>query len=156
MKPDDRKTLIDLGFPLPVDTTLCPLLPCEAEDSAAETPNAGLAAANAGRSGGGGAGPASALSGADDVPLSSDDESLGDDRIRFVISDADARLPRRATDGAAGFDLVSIDEVLLGAWSRALISTGLKVELQKGTYGRIAPRSGVQVWYYSRRWGYRL
>ena len=55
----------------------------------------------------------------------------------------DAVLPERKTPGAVGYDLFSYEEKKLKANERVLVSTGIAIELPKGVYGRIAPRSGL-------------
>jgi deoxyuridine 5'-triphosphate nucleotidohydrolase len=57
----------------------------------------------------------------------------------------DARLPIRATDGAAGYDLAAAEAKVVPAGGRALIATGLQMVIPTGWYGRIAPRSGLAV-----------
>lgn len=54
-----------------------------------------------------------------------------------------AQLPHYAHPGDAGLDLFSVDEVLLQPGARALISTGLALELPPGTEGQVRPRSGL-------------
>ena len=56
-----------------------------------------------------------------------------------------AVLPTRGSDGAAGYDLSSIESIILHPGSRKLISTGISVKLPSGVYGRVAPRSGLTV-----------
>lgn len=57
-----------------------------------------------------------------------------------------AKLPRRGSPGAAGFDLSSTEHVRIHPGCRALISTGIAIRILKhGIYGRIAPRSGLSV-----------
>ena len=58
---------------------------------------------------------------------------------------AHAILPRRATDGSAGYDLFSSDAVTIGPGDLVCVSTGIAIRVPPGTYGRIAPRSGVTV-----------
>ena len=57
----------------------------------------------------------------------------------------DATLPARSTPGAAGYDLFSIDSYVVLPGRRVVVSTGITVHLPPGTYGRIAPRSGLAV-----------
>ena len=56
-----------------------------------------------------------------------------------------ATLPVRSTAGAAGYDLFSIDSYVVLPGRRVVVSTGISVHLPPGTYGRIAPRSGLAV-----------
>lgn len=54
-----------------------------------------------------------------------------------------AKLPVRSSTGAAGYDLASVVDVVVPARGKCLVSTGLQILLPAGTYGRIAPRSGL-------------
>jgi dUTP pyrophosphatase len=56
-----------------------------------------------------------------------------------------ANLPRKGTSGAAGFDLFSVEDLVIYPGSRALVPLGLSIQVPLGTYGRIAPRSGLAV-----------
>ena len=57
----------------------------------------------------------------------------------------DATLPTRGSSGAVGYDLYSIDEVVVPPSQRALDGTGVAVILPMNVYGRVAPRSGLAV-----------
>jgi dUTP pyrophosphatase len=56
-----------------------------------------------------------------------------------------AILPVRGSAQAAGFDLHSTDGYVVLPGNRVVVSTGITVKLPVGTYGRIAPRSGLAV-----------
>ena len=56
-----------------------------------------------------------------------------------------ATLPARATPGAVGYDLFSIDNYVVLPGRRVVVSTGISISLPSGCYGRIAPRSGLAV-----------
>ena len=59
-----------------------------------------------------------------------------------------AKLPSRGSPGAAGYDLYAANPepiVIPQQCGRALVPTGLQVVLPPGTYGRVAPRSGLAV-----------
>tara|TARA_B100001093_G_scaffold407299_1_gene395920 strand:- start:1059 stop:1493 length:435 start_codon:yes stop_codon:yes gene_type:complete len=58
-----------------------------------------------------------------------------------------AQLPSRGSQGAAGYDLYAAnpEPIVVRHSQRALIPTGIQVVLPPGTYGRIAPRSGLAV-----------
>src|ERR1700761_9400644 len=57
------------------------------------------------------------------------------------------QLPAYASEDAAGMDLVAAlpagEEVVLAPGSRALIATGMAIELPKGFEAQIRPRSGL-------------
>ena len=54
----------------------------------------------------------------------------------------DAVIPTRATEGSAGFDLTSVESVLIPAISWRAIAIGLAISVPSDSYARIAPRSG--------------
>ncbi len=64
--------------------------------------------------------------------------------ISFLLTDKHSRLPTKADEGSAGYDLFSIDETIIDPGSWQLVSTGLiwepdsyDIEMQ------IRPRSGM-------------
>jgi dUTP pyrophosphatase len=58
---------------------------------------------------------------------------------------SDAQIPRRANVTDAGYDLSSVETLVIPPASMAIVSTGLVITVPHGTYGRIAPRSGLAV-----------
>lgn len=54
-------------------------------------------------------------------------------------------LPSRATDGAAGHDLMAADGVTVYPGQRAMISTGFAWAIPDGYVGMVRPRSGLAV-----------
>lgn len=60
-----------------------------------------------------------------------------------VRLDPEAFLPVRQTVGSAGYDLHSSANDIIKSKSRKLVSTGLKISIPLGMYGRIAPRSSL-------------
>ena len=56
---------------------------------------------------------------------------------------ADAILPEQAYPGDAGFDLAACERVTLGPGERAVVPTGLAVEIPEGYAGFVQPRSGL-------------
>jgi len=54
-----------------------------------------------------------------------------------------ARLPKRGSALAAGYDLYSAEKKIVPAKSKALVDTQLSIAVPEGTYGRVAPRSGL-------------
>ena len=55
----------------------------------------------------------------------------------------DALVPEQAYDGDAGFDLAACDPVVLEPGQRAVVPTGLAVEIPEGYAGFVQPRSGL-------------
>lgn len=54
-----------------------------------------------------------------------------------------AQPPKRAHDGDAGADLIADEDVVIAPGERALVGTGIAVELEYGTVGLVHPRSGL-------------
>ncbi|CEL06218.1 Putative DUTPase (Dut), putaive [Aspergillus calidoustus] len=54
-----------------------------------------------------------------------------------------ARAPTRGSAFAAGYDLYAAKEAVIPAKGKALVDTGLAIAVPEGTYGRVAPRSGL-------------
>jgi dUTP pyrophosphatase len=54
-----------------------------------------------------------------------------------------AQIPVRANLTDAGADLFAVEDTIIPPQSRALINTGISLEIPEGFYGRIAPRSGL-------------
>jgi dUTP pyrophosphatase len=64
-------------------------------------------------------------------------------RVKKLAQGAD--LPVRGSNGAAGYDLTSVEECVILPGRRAVVATGISLKVPEGTYGRIAPRSGLAV-----------
>lgn len=56
-----------------------------------------------------------------------------------------AQIPTRGSEMAAGYDLFALEGTVILPGKRAVIPTGVAIELPEGVYGRIAPRSGLAV-----------
>ncbi|KAF4581150.1 dUTP diphosphatase [Ophiocordyceps camponoti-floridani] len=54
-----------------------------------------------------------------------------------------ARLPTRGSAFAAGYDLYAAGDVVVPARGKVLVDTDISIAVPGGTYGRIAPRSGL-------------
>ncbi|PNH08547.1 Deoxyuridine 5'-triphosphate nucleotidohydrolase [Tetrabaena socialis] len=54
-----------------------------------------------------------------------------------------ASMPKRGSSGAAGYDLASAEDTVVPARGKAVVKTDLAVRVPAGTYGRVAPRSGL-------------
>ena len=56
-----------------------------------------------------------------------------------------SKLPTRGSLEAAGYDLYSVVSKTVQPGERAMVSLGIIIQVPQGTYGRIAPRSGLAV-----------
>ena len=54
-----------------------------------------------------------------------------------------AALPKRSTDGAAGYNLCASQDCIIPAEGKELVHTGLAISFPASLYARIAPRSGL-------------
>ena len=55
------------------------------------------------------------------------------------------KAPTRSTSEAVGYDLYSSEDIKVPPRTRILVSTDIAIQVPPGTYGRIAPRSGLSV-----------
>lgn len=62
--------------------------------------------------------------------------------IKVKLLDTDAKMPEKNNPSDSGFDLFSTQDRLLQYGDRALVSTGIAVELPEGYELQIRPRSG--------------
>ena len=65
--------------------------------------------------------------------------------LRVLRLSENARLPERATDASAGYDLYSSEDKTIPAKGKAVVATDISIAVPDGTYGRVAPRSGLAV-----------
>lgn len=65
--------------------------------------------------------------------------------IKLNKIDPKAKTPYRANPSDAGADLFSVEDVMIQPLERKMISTGIRMKIPDGYYGRIAPRSGLAV-----------
>jgi dUTP pyrophosphatase len=65
--------------------------------------------------------------------------------VRLAVRRLDpaAKLPERAYDGDAGYDLCAAEAVRLGPGERAQVRTGIAIELPSRSAGLVLPRSGL-------------
>ena len=68
---------------------------------------------------------------------------MGDLELRVRRLDPAARLPARAHDDDAGYDLCALCPATLAPGERAAISTGIAIELPEGHAGLVLARSGL-------------
>ena len=57
----------------------------------------------------------------------------------------DARIPKHATSGSAGFDIYSLEETTLEPGKTTIVKTGIAFEIPLGNYVRIEDRSGMEI-----------
>jgi dUTP diphosphatase len=68
---------------------------------------------------------------------------VGADELRVRRLHPDARLPARAHDDDAGYDLCALEAATLPPGARATLRTGIAIELAPGHAGLVLPRSGL-------------
>jgi dUTP pyrophosphatase len=65
------------------------------------------------------------------------------EQLEIVRLRAEARLPRRAHPGDAGYDLFSAEDFELPSGERGAVATGLGLALPANIAGLVVPRSGL-------------
>lgn len=72
---------------------------------------------------------------------------------RFLVSldpeHPHAKAPTRGSALAAGYDLYASQNVIIPKGGRIVVPTGIRVAIPEGSYGRVAPRSGLGECIYS-------
>jgi len=66
-------------------------------------------------------------------------------KIKFKKLCPDAVVPKYATPGASGFDLVAVEDVTLFPGETKLVKTGLAVDVGPGYEMQVRPRSGLSL-----------
>ena len=66
--------------------------------------------------------------------------------INYEVED-ESLVPKYQTAGSAGCDLLSSENIIIRPGKRALVSTGLKIEIPTGFEGQVRPRSGLAAKY---------
>lgn len=64
-------------------------------------------------------------------------------KLAVALLDPTAKLPRRAHDDDAGYDLHALHAATLAPGARARLRTGIAIELPPGHAGLVLPRSGL-------------
>lgn len=65
--------------------------------------------------------------------------------FKVALIHPEALAPTRKTTGAAGLDVYSCESKVIKSQSRALVRTGIKIQIPDDCYARVAPRSGLSV-----------
>ena len=64
-------------------------------------------------------------------------------KFKVHLRHPDAVMPKRATSKDAGCDVHAVEDKVIPAGMRGLVSTGLTLEIPDDSYVRVAPRSGL-------------
>ena len=64
-------------------------------------------------------------------------------KFKVHLRHPDAIMPKRATSKDAGCDVHAVEDKVIPAGKRGLVSTGLTLEIPDDSYVRVAPRSGL-------------
>jgi len=63
--------------------------------------------------------------------------------LQIKLNFDDAKVPERGSSESAGYDLYSYETIRILPGQTQLYDTGISFKVPVGTYGRIAPRSGM-------------
>ena len=66
-----------------------------------------------------------------------------DDNLEVKLHSDMAQIPTPGSPDAAGYDLYSAEDTIVLAHGKATVNTQISIATPPGTYGRIAPRSGL-------------
>lgn len=66
-------------------------------------------------------------------------------QLKVVLRSENARLPTKGSELSAGYDIYAAENGMIPAQGQGLIGTDVSIIVPPGTYGRIAPRSGLAV-----------
>ncbi|KAI5955772.1 DUT1 [Candida jiufengensis] len=67
------------------------------------------------------------------------------DNLKVYLRSEKGKIPTKGSILAAGYDLYSSEEAIIPAQGQGLVSTDISIIVPIGTYGRVAPRSGLAV-----------
>ncbi|KAI5962823.1 DUT1 [Candida theae] len=65
--------------------------------------------------------------------------------LKVYLRSENGKLPTKGSALAAGYDLYSSEDATIPAHGQGLVSTDISIIVPVGTYGRVAPRSGLAV-----------
>lgn len=66
-------------------------------------------------------------------------------KIEIVLMNNNATVPKKGTQYSAGYDLYASEDGVIEPNKRTMISTGIKMSIPNGYFGKIFPRSGLAV-----------
>lgn len=67
------------------------------------------------------------------------------DQLKVFLRSEKATVPTKGSALAAGYDLYSSEEASIPAQGQGIVATDISIIVPIGTYGRVAPRSGLAV-----------
>lgn len=65
--------------------------------------------------------------------------------LKIQLRSEDATVPTKGSQTAAGYDIYASKECIIPGQGQGMVSTDISFTVPVGTYGRIAPRSGLAV-----------
>lgn len=65
------------------------------------------------------------------------------DRLEVKLMSPQAVVPTRGSVFAAGYDIYACEDKAIPPLQRCMVDTGIAIAVPPGTYGRVAPRSGL-------------
>jgi len=71
--------------------------------------------------------------------------NMNKSNFKCALVHPNAKCPERKSIYAAGFDLYACKSVSIPPSTRKLVSTGIKLQIARDCYARVAPRSGLAV-----------
>ena len=57
--------------------------------------------------------------------------------------DFKSKIPVKMYPNSAGYDLFAGESITISKWSRAIVNTNIRLDIPKGFYGEVKPRSGL-------------
>jgi len=76
-------------------------------------------------------------------PAQSLPTSMAPPPLQVQLLSSKGRAPTRGSEFAAGYDIYSSEDTTVPARGKAMVSTSISIAVPAGTYGRVAPRSGL-------------
>ena len=65
------------------------------------------------------------------------------DSLQVAKLSENATIPTKGSVSAVGYDLYSAEDQVIVARGKGLVKTDIQIKVPHGTYGRVAPRSGL-------------
>jgi dUTP pyrophosphatase len=65
--------------------------------------------------------------------------------VKIKLLNSNGKIPEKATEHAAGFDLFSAEDITIESGKYKLISTAFSMEMENGFEAQVRPRSGLAI-----------